>query len=177
MGEQAENLERVGDQIALHIVAFAKLRLEQEAPDFRMDDLVEFVRTKVPTLAPDSASRVLRDLRQHGALGYIVVSRRGSHYRLLSDYERVSPKRRKRGRPVGTTNRKRGAVAFWFSLGSADQTSVTDLLLVELRKLPFGSPEGAKLVAARELLIAYAEGSSRKQLTLDMNGDDDGSDG
>jgi hypothetical protein len=168
VSEQRENLERVSERISQHILAFAKLRLEAGAPDFRMEDLVEYVRTKVPVVAPDSASRILRDLRQQGVLGYVVVSRSGSHYRLLADHERPGVRLRRRGRPPGATKRKRNAAAFWHSLTAADQTAVTDLLLGEIRKLPFGAPEATKFVAARELLIAHAEGSYGKQLPLNL---------
>jgi hypothetical protein len=47
-----------------------------------MDELVAYVKTQVPETAPDSSSRIMRDLRQKGKLRYTLVSRRDSRYRI-----------------------------------------------------------------------------------------------
>ena len=79
---QGENLERVSEKIARHIVDFTRARLSRREPEFHMCDLVEHVQGQVPETAPDSASRILRDLRQRCVIDYIVVSRKNSHYRI-----------------------------------------------------------------------------------------------
>lgn len=48
---------------------------------FHMAELTEYVRRLVPT-APDSAGRILRDMRQAGELNYSVVDRRKSLYQI-----------------------------------------------------------------------------------------------
>lgn len=75
-----EHLGRVSVRIANAIVAFC---VEQLGRQFHADDLRQYVRAAVGEIAPGSADRVLRDLRQHGALNYEVVSRSKSLYRVL----------------------------------------------------------------------------------------------
>ena len=79
--EQVAEFERVGRGIGPFIVAFWRDRLAS-APSFRMEELRGYVYAKT-LVAPDSAGRILRDLRQKGFLNYAVVNRRASHYRAL----------------------------------------------------------------------------------------------
>jgi hypothetical protein len=82
MGEQDLHLVRVRDRIGKVILLFCRARIDLGAPEFRMQDLVEFVREAIPFVAPDSASRILRDLRQRGEVACTLISRRGSLYRI-----------------------------------------------------------------------------------------------
>jgi hypothetical protein len=79
-GGQADNLERVSRRIAAAIVEFCRSRVGRQ---FHADDLRRFVTARCGTLAPGSADRVLRDLRQRAVLDYRVVSRKGSLYEVL----------------------------------------------------------------------------------------------
>ncbi len=76
---QSQQLTRVSDRIADAILAFAS----KQTSTFRADDLRAFVTTTVGTVAPGSADRVLRDLRQRGQIDYRVVNRRASLYELV----------------------------------------------------------------------------------------------
>lgn len=82
MDDQEENIQRVRAKIGELILGFARARAAIGAMDFRADELRRYVLAAVPT-APDSAGRILRDLRHERKLDYIVVSRKDSHYRLL----------------------------------------------------------------------------------------------
>lgn len=82
---QTAHLRRVAARIGVTIRRFWRERLDSGEVDFHMEDLVAYVRCDVPRVAPDSASRILRDLRRpRGEVNYMVVSRRNSHYRCLS---------------------------------------------------------------------------------------------
>lgn len=85
MGEQSENIRRVGLKIGHRIVTFCQVRLALGEPRFFMQDLVDYVQDGFApaSVAPDSTSRILRQLRLRGVIDYEVVSRRDSHYRLL----------------------------------------------------------------------------------------------
>lgn len=48
---------------------------------FHMSELTEYVRARTP-IAPDSAGRVLRDMRQAKEINYRVVDRRQSLYQI-----------------------------------------------------------------------------------------------
>ncbi len=76
--EQSEHLERVSTRIAHAIVGF----LGTVESDFHMQQLVIHVQALVPGTAPDSASRILRDLRLKNVIDYDVINRRQSHYRV-----------------------------------------------------------------------------------------------
>lgn len=73
------DLERVSVRIGRAIVGFCRARLGQT---FSADQLRQHVRTVVGEVAPDSPSRILRDLRQQGVVGYELISRRDSLYRV-----------------------------------------------------------------------------------------------
>lgn len=76
--EQPKHLRRVSGRIAGHIMLFlARLSVGDE---FTLSQLQSWVASQDHG-APDSPSRVLRDLRQCGRVRYSVVSRRSSRYR------------------------------------------------------------------------------------------------
>jgi hypothetical protein len=74
-------LDAVVSRIGSAILDFCSERVGQE---FYADDLRRFVIHKVGLCAPGSADRVLRDLRQRGAINYVCVSRSKSLYFLHS---------------------------------------------------------------------------------------------
>ena len=79
-GRQEEELERVSLRIGASILAFyAERGLESF---FRADDLREWVSAEVGPIAPGSADRVMRDLRQKRLINYIVISRSESLYQI-----------------------------------------------------------------------------------------------
>jgi hypothetical protein len=77
--EQQENLERVTSRLGLSILAFCRQRRE-----FHMEDLRDHLREQALTFAPDSPSRILRELRLRGAVHYVITNRRQSAYRVMS---------------------------------------------------------------------------------------------
>lgn len=79
--EQTENIARVRQAIATHIVKFIDGHLHKE---FHVDELRRYVSDHVAGyIAPASPDRILRDLRQKGAVNYEVVSRSRSLYKAL----------------------------------------------------------------------------------------------
>jgi len=74
-------LDAVSSRIGSAILDFCCAQVGQE---FHADDLRRFVSQKVGLCAPGSADRVLRDLRQRGAIDYVCVSRSESLYFLNS---------------------------------------------------------------------------------------------
>lgn len=80
-GEQAANLDRVNQNIGGIVAAFCRERLRTGAAEFHMADLTKYVNAR-STIAPDSAGRILRDLRRRRVLSYEVVSRAQSLYRI-----------------------------------------------------------------------------------------------
>ena len=52
--------------------------------EFHADDLRRHVTAAIGVCAPGSADRVLRHLRQKGALDYVVLNRKASLYRLIA---------------------------------------------------------------------------------------------
>ncbi len=76
---QRRELTRVSDRIGAAILRFTA---SQHGP-FRADDLRAFVTAAVGTVAPGSADRVLRDLRQRRKVDYKVINRRQSLYELV----------------------------------------------------------------------------------------------
>jgi hypothetical protein len=76
--EQDVELARVAGKIGQSVMTF----LEQRRPGgtFHAKDLHEFVG---PGVAPASADRILRLMRQNGAVNYEIVNRRASLYRIL----------------------------------------------------------------------------------------------
>ena len=83
MANNAEQLDRVTDRIAPHIIEFWERRLDSEEREFHMDELLTHVSRNVTAVAPDSPGRILRDLRRSGIVNYEVVNRRQSLYRAM----------------------------------------------------------------------------------------------
>lgn len=76
--EQTQNITRVNQRIASHIIAF--MRTHEE---FHGDDLRAYVTANVGHVAPGSPDRILRDLRQRGIVRYEIISRSKSLYRSI----------------------------------------------------------------------------------------------
>ncbi len=79
--EQADNLDRVATRIQNAIVQFCDLYCGRT---FHADQLRAFVTERVGTVAPGSADRVLRAMRQRGLVSYEVVNRAKSLYRVTA---------------------------------------------------------------------------------------------
>jgi len=79
-GTQAEHLERVSKRIARNVIQFVEDVGDYNT--FHMDDLRKHIQRHVGG-APDSPSRILRDLRLRGVIDYRVEDRRASLYRVL----------------------------------------------------------------------------------------------
>jgi len=81
MTTQKQNLSRVKSQIATVILDF----WEQTGPKtpFHMTNLLKYVRSRRPNIAPDSPSRVMRDLKQHKVIDYVVLNRSASLYKFI----------------------------------------------------------------------------------------------
>lgn len=74
------NLERVESRIGGAILKyFSYLRPGEQ---FHVESLRKWVQQETGVLAPASADRVMRDLRQKGLLDYHVVNRRQSLYQI-----------------------------------------------------------------------------------------------
>ena len=85
MNEQREQLNRVKNAIATHVIAFIT---EHEGKEFYNADLHNYVAERSP-IAPGSADRVLRDLKAKGAVRYVLVDRAKSLYRVPAAEQRV----------------------------------------------------------------------------------------
>lgn len=72
------HLQRVADNIADTILDFCQSR-----KTFFADDLRSYVENNCGKVAPASADRILRMLRQAGELNYRVISRKRSEYEIL----------------------------------------------------------------------------------------------
>jgi hypothetical protein len=81
---QRENLDRVQSALACNILLFIELRVLGNERVFHMNDLTNFIRDIHPNIAPDSAGRILRQLRQQGRCNYKVENRRASLYRVIA---------------------------------------------------------------------------------------------
>lgn len=79
--EQQANLNRVGHNIAGLVADFCRSRFREGSAEFHMSDLTTYVNAR-SLIAPDSAGRILRDLRRRRVLSYEVVSRSQSLYRI-----------------------------------------------------------------------------------------------
>jgi hypothetical protein len=77
-GDDTAERERVYGRIAPLILEFWGNKGGRE---FHVEELRQYVLTRVPLIAPDSPGRILRELRLQGALDYIVTNRRQSLYR------------------------------------------------------------------------------------------------
>jgi hypothetical protein len=80
--EQRENIARVHHKIAPAIIDYFRSR--NVGYVFHVDDLRRAVAARYPGCAPDSAGRIMRDLRQSGLIDYAVINRRQSLYRITA---------------------------------------------------------------------------------------------
>jgi hypothetical protein len=78
MNTQHENLGRVSDRIREAILDFCRAHAT-----FFAEELRNYTAERCGKIAPGSADRVLRDLRQSGKLDYKVLNRRKSHYQVI----------------------------------------------------------------------------------------------
>lgn len=69
--------ERVFSRIAPVILDF---KAEHPTGTFHVEELREYVCARMPEIAPDSPGRILRELRLHGLLDYVILNRRQSLY-------------------------------------------------------------------------------------------------
>ncbi|WP_157783638.1 hypothetical protein [Bradyrhizobium liaoningense] len=86
--EQRENIARVHNSIAPIIARF--FHEKGVGVQFRVDELRRYVgaHSKI-ALAPDSAGRIMRDMRSRKWIGYKVVNLRASLYLITSLGERT----------------------------------------------------------------------------------------
>ena len=77
--EQRDNLDRVAGKLSGPILAFCRQRRE-----FHMQDLRDYLSEHCCNFAPDSPSRILRQLRLQGAVKYEITNRRQSAYRVTA---------------------------------------------------------------------------------------------
>ena len=73
------SLERVTSRIGAAIVEFCAARVGQT---FHADELRAAITAACGVVAPDSASRILRQLRLTNRIRYVVLSRRESLYKV-----------------------------------------------------------------------------------------------
>ena len=78
---QTAELKRVKLKIGDLILEFYYERILIGQFDFHANDLATYINRQIPNTTFDSASRILRDMRNKRELNYEVVSRRDSHYR------------------------------------------------------------------------------------------------
>jgi hypothetical protein len=79
MNQQTTNLARVTAAIGKDVLAFCWFQGVNGT--FHADELHKYVGDKV---APASADRILRNLRQKGYIDYIILDRRASFYQLTA---------------------------------------------------------------------------------------------
>ena len=79
----AQSLHRVRKKIGWIICEFCARRKADGCPEFHAEELLAAVRAVLSDVAPDSPSRILRDLRRQGLVNYVLVNRRQSLYRLM----------------------------------------------------------------------------------------------
>lgn len=80
---QPRELKRVKEGIGLYVYQFCKQRLDEGNLEFTIEELSVYIKQH-QTCAPDSASRILRLLRQDGIIRYRVLDRSRSLY--IIDY-------------------------------------------------------------------------------------------
>jgi hypothetical protein len=94
--EQGENLERVNQRIGESVLEFHD-SWGYDRP-FHADDLRNFVIGHAQ-VAPASADRILRDLRQRGLLDYKIVNRRQSLYQFVRPDAELAPEPKPKRKP------------------------------------------------------------------------------
>jgi len=79
MTEQDDNLKRVLTKVRPCILEFQKIHRELRRDKFTMSDLVIFI-LQHHQIAPDSASRCLRKMRESGEINYDVPAKKDGLY-------------------------------------------------------------------------------------------------
>lgn len=74
---------RVAGNLAPHVLAFVRQRVESGAVEFHLTELVQYVTAR-EMCSPNSPARILQLLKESGEVNYEVLSRRKSLYRILS---------------------------------------------------------------------------------------------
>ena len=80
--EQSKQLVRVESRLATTILQWLEFRLHADAPTFHAADLCEFVSTNCGG-SPESAMRILRQLRKSGHAHVDLLSRSESKYQIV----------------------------------------------------------------------------------------------
>lgn len=101
MDDQKQSLKRVRGRIAHSILDFCEHRLKKHLGNFRMVDLETYVRSRVDC-APDSPSRILRQLNRTGALSYYCRNRALSSYNVYAIPKRGVPLQARRSKTLNT---------------------------------------------------------------------------
>jgi hypothetical protein len=92
MDAQKREIKRTQSRIAHTIMDFCEHRLKKHLGNFRMVDLETYVRSRVDC-APDSPSRILRQLNRSGALSYYCSNRAMSTYNVYAIPKEECPSR------------------------------------------------------------------------------------
>jgi hypothetical protein len=79
---QRENIARVYQRIAPGIIEF--FRTHGPGARFHVEELRAWIEARFPNTAPDSAGRIMRDLREHQIIDYTVINRRASLYEITA---------------------------------------------------------------------------------------------
>lgn len=79
---QQLHLARVSARIGTAIIWFCRGIMATQDRTFRMQDMLSAVTAICGVVAPDSPSRVLRDLKAKGAITYRVLNRAQSLYQI-----------------------------------------------------------------------------------------------
>lgn len=82
--DDPEERKRVSTRISPSIRRFCDHKYQQPDRRFHAEDLRGWVRRETGILAPASADRILRDLRQKGVIDYRILSRRESLYEITA---------------------------------------------------------------------------------------------
>ena len=85
---QTAEINRVKKKISDLILEFYHERILAAQYEFHANDLAEYMNKQIPNTTFDSASRILRDMRQCRQIDYVVVKRSESLYR----FERLGAK-------------------------------------------------------------------------------------
>jgi hypothetical protein len=80
------NLKRVRETIANAVYEFWRERHQRDDCEFYIKELAEYVAIR-HVVAPNSAYRVMYEMRKLGRINYEMVSRRQSRYRALPRME------------------------------------------------------------------------------------------
>ncbi len=83
MKQQDKQLQRVVPKLQDVIIQFLKRKLKTIKQEFHAGELCIYCLNKVNDIAPDSVSRVMRELRKRGIIDYEVIDRKNSLYLII----------------------------------------------------------------------------------------------